>query len=267
MTSNPASLWVLMLAGCTVCLGFSGVTPSALAQLAPSRGKAPTEAAGAAVSRANAPAVAARGIPDDEPRFEFDIPAQPLAAAIDRFAAISRQPVVFLDELVDGRLSAAIHRQYDALSALRIMLVGTGLAVDDVSGRQSSPGGVRAFVLSRVAGTTDDAAPLASAPSPLFDGLVQSGVWSALCNNPSTEPGGYRALLQFQVDGGGRIRYVRLLGSTGDRYRDAAIVATLTAIDVGQAPPPGLAQPLTLMIVPRDALSQWLTCQGGRRHG
>ena len=77
-------------------------------------------------------------------------------------------------------------------------------------------------------------------------------------------PGGYRAAMRFVVDGSGRIANAFLLHTSGDRARDGAILETLRQVRIDRAPPPEMAQPLTMLILPR-AQTPGLECPG--RHG
>ncbi|BEG76398.1 MULTISPECIES: TonB family protein [Alcaligenaceae] len=178
-------------------------------------------------------------------RFDFDIAAQPLADALRRYASLTRQPTLFRSELVKGRTSAPVRGRYSAEAALRRLLEGTGLAAE-----KSNAGPRAGFVLT--------AAPPAVMPRASLGDLagypsqIQARVWDALCADTRTAPGAYRLLLRFQVDAAGRLQRPRLLGSTGDGQRDEALLAALRRVRLGGPPPPGLAQPVTMLIVPRE---------------
>ena len=58
--------------------------------------------------------------------------------------------------------------------------------------------------------------------------------------------------LNLVVDGTGRIANAFLLHTSGDRARDGAILETLGQIRIDRPPPPGMAQPLTMLILPRS---------------
>ncbi|PAV67625.1 hypothetical protein WR25_06669 [Diploscapter pachys] len=79
---------------------------------------------------------------------------------------------------------------------------------------------------------------------------LQHAVERALCAWPSTRPGSYRAAMQVWIDASGQLVQSRLLASTGDFARDAALVERLQAVRLEQAPPTSLAQPLTLLLRP-----------------
>jgi len=54
-------------------------------------------------------------------------------------------------------------------------------------------------------------------------------------------------------DATGALQKPRLLTSTGNARRDAAVREALQRVRVDRAPPPAMAQPLTLVLLPRDA--------------
>ncbi|MEI2417874.1 secretin and TonB N-terminal domain-containing protein [Orrella sp. JC864] len=172
----------------------------------------------------------------------FDIPAQPLAAALHRYAEISGRPALFRSELVEGRHSAAVRGRYTRRQALRALLEGTGLTAHAAPGMAAG-----VFVLAQAQ---------ARGPSPAhgtqqYGALVQARVWAALCADARTAPGAYRSLFRFWVDDSGRVARARLLTSTGAADRDAALLGVLNDVRIERSPPPGLEQPLTLIVLPR----------------
>lgn len=203
---------------------------------------------GAVCAQAATSAAPAEGL------FEFDLASQPLATALRAYASTVRRPSVFRSEMVAGKTSPALHGRYSAQVALALLLEGTGLAFETVDSD-----GIQAVVLVAVPMAT-----LAVRPSGLslgdYAGLLQTGVWSGVCDDARTAPGAYRALLRFQVDGAGQVQRPRLLGPPGDAVRDAALLEVLRRVRLDQAPPPDFPQPVTLLIEPHRA-------QGGPRCG
>jgi len=180
----------------------------------------------------------------------YDIPALPLAVALDRYAAVSGRPAVFASALVAGRLSAPVRGNYDIETALHLLLADTGLHASAVVS-----GSVATFVLKAQTAATSSAVNQAQVERErlaAFDGAAQAAVWQAFCRNANTMPGTYRALLRFRVDPAGRIYQARLLSSTGDAQRDAALLATLQGVHVA-TPPSDLPQPLTMLLLPHAA--------------
>lgn len=181
----------------------------------------------------------------------FELPAQPLGAALDAYARVSGRPVLYPDTLVAGRMSAPVEGTHTGREALELMLAGTGLVADDVG-----TGAIDAFVLRPEDGASSPATgrQMASpAAVERYGGMVQARVMDVLCADRLTMPGNYRALLRVAVDGTGRAE-ARLLGTTGEGARDAAILGHLAHARF--APPPaGVPQPLTLIILPRTEIA------------
>lgn len=178
---------------------------------------------------------------------DFDLPAQPLAAALVQYAAVSGRSVMFIDEWVAGRSSAPVRGRYTSHAALRALLAGAGFTADDVDPRLSG-----AFILKRVA--TAPAVASTAGSQRRYDALVQARVWDALCADLRTAPGQYRSLLQLQVTASGSISQASLVSSSGDPGRDAAMLAALANLKMDHPPPADLALPLTLAILPHDVL-------------
>ncbi|PIF13033.1 TonB C-terminal domain-containing protein [Janthinobacterium sp. 13] len=181
----------------------------------------------------------------------FSIPAQPLNAALNQYADITGQPALFSSDIAHARTSTAVYGHHSAEAALRILLEGTGLVAD----RRSSGLG-QTFILKEAA--VASAAPASTLPrngmAELFSedgyaGLVQMRIWQALCSDARTRPGNYTSLLRFYLETDGRIGGVRLLGSSGDPRRDAALLHAVRGVRVGRLPPAAIArQPLTMMV-------------------
>lgn len=66
--------------------------------------------------------------PDAARPMKFDIPAQPLAAALQAFAQVTGQSVFFDGQLAAGLESAAVHGDLAPRDALQRLLAGTRLA-------------------------------------------------------------------------------------------------------------------------------------------
>lgn len=200
------------------------------------------------------PSLAAAAVDGEDTRarsrlLDFDIPAQPLAAALQRYAVTADQTVLFSDALVSGRASAAIRGRLPARAALEALLAGTGLAADD-----SDPQLNGAFVLRRIPASPVEDIPKSPALDRRYDGLVQARVFEALCADPRTVPGDYRALLRLQLDREGQL-FPHLVRSTGNVVRDAALLGALGGLRMEHAPPADLRQPLVLVILPRDRVA------------
>jgi TonB family protein len=182
------------------------------------------------------------------PGVDFDIAAQPLAAALQCIALQSGRPALFDSAAVSGRTSAAVRGHHAPETALRLLLEGTGLAAESMR-----DGPADAFVLKPVDARALAARTATDGVDTDYGAWVQARVWQALCADARTAPGGYRTLLRFEVDATGALQKPRLLTSTGNARRDAAVREALQRVRVDRAPPPAMAQPLTLVLLPRDA--------------
>ena len=232
MTGNPASDSVLALTGCLIFWGFLIMPGLARAQ------------------STNSPDIVsiAAASDTDEQLFDFDIPAQPLGEALKRYGAVSRQPVLFPSDILADLTSSAVQGRYTRNASLNLLLAGTGLVVE----RIHTKAGV---ALALKAGGASESVPRAASLGSMagYPGLIQARIWEVLCGNTKTRPGKYRSLLRLQVDASGRLQRVRLLGSTGDASRDAAMLEMLQHVRLEQSPPPDMPQPLTLLILPTEA--------------
>jgi TonB family protein len=237
MTVNAASVSVLALTGCLLGLGFLAATGRARAQA--------VEASGVA------PAVPEKDAGTNAQRLDFDIPAQPLEAALSQYGAATRQPVIYPSRMAAGRMSSAVQGRHAPEAALQRLLAGTGLWAERI---RTDAGDT--FTLSELAGQAE-AAPAAAAAlqgeTRTYAGQLQARMLRALCADPETAPGNYAVLTRFQLDADGRIQGVQLLDSTGEPRRDRAILKALRQLRMAGPPPRALsAQPLTVALLPRD---------------
>jgi TonB family protein len=178
---------------------------------------------------------------------DFDIPIQPLGDALSQYGITSNQPAVFMSDLLNGRTSSAVRGRYTAEAALRLLLEGTGLAIEKIT---SSVGD--SFLLKE-ASQAPEAPTLAHFfSSGNYPALIQKRILSALCADARTAPGGYRVLFRFQFNAAGRIQDASLLSSTDDRDRDAALLDVLRSVQIEVPLPPTLTQQDLTMRLKRD---------------
>lgn len=185
----------------------------------------------------------------------FDIPAQPLALALQRYANDIGATVFFDNTLTAGKQSRALHGMYTAEQALSLLLDGSGLEVRHISATAFTliPRGGAAVA----AGTAANAAnAVAVTPTPgqlpalANPRALQALLEQVLCKSPQTRPGTYRALIQLWLDPAGVIRRSALLASTGLAARDEALRQALSAL-VQQSSREGVVQPVAILLLPR----------------
>ncbi|MEN3384737.1 MAG: hypothetical protein V7608_4781 [Hyphomicrobiales bacterium] len=190
-------------------------------------------------------------------RIVFDIPAQPLASALEVYcAAAGLQMFVDMDAIA-GQRAAAIQGTFTRAGALQSLLAGTGLAASFI--------GDQGFTLVRLpVSATAAGAPNATSVTRLgYSAALQAGLREALCRREETRPGTYRSVGRLWVGGSGSVIRAELVTSTGDRARDEILLAALRSVAVGEPPPPDLPQPITLLLATDAAAA---ACAGlGRR--
>ena len=187
----------------------------------------------------------------------FEIAAQSLASALDAYAAVTGLQVLYDGDLAAGRRSTAVSGVLMPDVALRVLLEGTGLAVFYTE---------NAFAIVPAPSNRQDKGhrPGAVQSDNLpFLALVQGTIERAFCRQAETVPGQYRAALQFRIGTSGEVLYPQLLSSTGDLRRDRMITDLLRHLRIEQPPPPGMAQPLTMVVSPRPP-AQSGDCGGGQ---
>lgn len=182
----------------------------------------------------------------------FDIGPQPLSSAVKAFSDVTGESLLVDERLLVGRVSPGVRGVFTAEDALKRLLAGSGLRERYASDRaftlepQESP---RREVPS---GAQMPAAEAADPVAESYAASLQDALENALCRVDGAQPGSYRLALQLWIDGGGEVAKVRLLGSTGQPPRDAAIQAALGALRL-DPPPAGIEQPLTLLLLPAGA--------------
>jgi TonB family protein len=172
----------------------------------------------------------------------FDIPAQSLAGALDRYSAASGLMVMYDSGLAKDRRSTAVQGLLAPDVAISVLLEGTGLVAFNAG---------KTFGLEEAG--LDQAGPPRSgdAADLAYLALVQRAVERSFCDRAQTRPGAYRAALQFRIGPSGDVSDARLLSSTGDQARDRVILEVLRGLRVSRVPPSRLAQPISMIISPR----------------
>lgn len=177
----------------------------------------------------------------------FDLPAQPLDAALVAFGEVTGYSVLVSSQLAAGRVAAPVRGDYTPAEALQRLLAGTQL------GARFS--GSNAFTLlaladAPVAPASAEAAP-ATPPLQGYAAILQRSLTRALCRLHSDAFGRYRLAFQLWLDERGKVRAVHVLEASGVEQRDRAVLQRLRSLLMDGAPPAGLPQPLTILLTPR----------------
>ncbi|WP_186162734.1 secretin and TonB N-terminal domain-containing protein [Burkholderia gladioli] len=187
----------------------------------------------------------------------FEMPAQPLARALQSFAKVTELVVLAPAPLLEGRMSTALTGDYPPREALQRVLAGTGLKADFTQPDEAIivadpvPGGV---VQAPAEGTPAGALPIdgvdGSQERRGFAGSLQAGLIEALCAQPAAVPGDYRFVAQVRMDDKGAVVAVNKVASSGSAARDTAILRALRTLRLDIAPPADLPQPITILLRP-----------------
>jgi hypothetical protein len=182
--------------------------------------------------------------PRQEQRLVFDIPAQPLASALEAFSAASGYQILMAEAASGSMVGNAVKGLLLPREALSRML-GAGLKAQFTGDRA-------AIIVRDLRGTS---ATVSSRTDGDYDAALQSAAIAVLCRNAATRPGTYRAALDLWISRSGSIERAELLHTTGDTERDHLIVAALHALNA-TPPPQALEQPTTLLVLPATASVQ-----------
>jgi hypothetical protein len=202
------------------------------------------------------------GLNDDVPAgaIRFDLPAQPLDQALLVFGRMTQLVVLAPSPLIKGRISASLTGDYTPREALERVLINTGLEAYFTGPEEA------VIVASSSAAGTLPSSPTAeestAIPPSAIDGvlvngdfrnyaaMVQTRLTEALCQSPQTQPGSYRLVAQLRIDSRGKVIASDVVVSTGLPARDTEIERIMRTLVLDSAPPPGLLQPVTLLLRP-----------------
>jgi len=176
----------------------------------------------------------------------FDIPAQPLADALVAYSAVTRMEVYYNGVFAFGRRSAPVVGEFTPGLGLVALLRGTGI-VPRATGADT-------FIL-------EPAPPAVTLPARVPDSVIQQfrpyfaaiqrRVIAALCHLDAA--GAHEIIFSFWVAATGVIVRAEPVTSSGDPAHDAAMAAALRGLRLDETPPPGLPQPVTMVIYPPSA--------------
>lgn len=197
------------------------------------------------------PAANADAPPAEAERW-FDIEPQPLQQALERYGAITGMSLLYDSGLTAGRAAPAVVGAMTPRAALSRLLEGSGLTPRYT--------GSDTLVLLPMPPQVPQQGIDADAVAPSqrhYYGLLQRRIRDAFCANPVLAQGRHRIALRLWVDAQGSIGPVRLLDSTGDAVLDRLVVSALQGASLGEPVPASVAQPFTLVVMPRASGQSW----------
>jgi hypothetical protein len=175
-----------------------------------------------------------------ELELDFNIPAQPLATALEQYGSITGRNALYNSNLLIGRRSTAVKGQISPDAALSALLKGTGLLANHLT--------PDSFLLA----APDVEAENVAEPAVMqYYGRIQASLRKALCAAGEARPGSYRIGMRLWIDDAGDVTRFERLGSAGTPDVDASIDRTLRRLQIGALPPPGLAQPISVIVRPQ----------------
>jgi len=174
----------------------------------------------------------------------FNIPAQPLASALEAYGETTGIEVFYDAALAVGRRSTAVKGSFSPTLALKALLRGTGYV--------PRPTGLHAITIvpaQQEAAKQTIATQSFDRYAPYF-AVLQSRLGQALCNDDHAEVGGNDIIFKFWLTASGIISRADVIASGGDSARDRTIAKVIEGLDVGEPPPMGLPQPITMAAFP-----------------
>jgi hypothetical protein len=213
--------------------------------------------------RAPAPALAAERGEAGGPAglVTFDIPAQPLASALEAYGAATGIEVFYDAALAAGHWSSGVKGSLLPLRGLEVLLHGTGY-VQHVTGTGTIS----------IVPTPQETAQQVVASKREFDRydpyftILQARLSRTLCHDDHADTGSGEIIFKFWLTATGVITRASIVASGGDPERDQTITNRVEGLDVGKPPPAGLPEPVTMAVFP-PAKGEALGCTSSRDGG
>ena len=190
-----------------------------------------------------------------ESSLDFNIPAQPLATALEQYGSVTGRNALYNSNLLVGRRSTAVQGQISSDTALATLLEGTGLIARRLT--------ADSFLLSL---NPVETAPVAQPAVTDYYGRIQVGLQKVLCAAGNARPGSYRIGMRLWIDGSGDVTRFERVGSVGAPEIDDGIDRALRRLQIVAAPPPGIAQPISVVVRPQ-APGVTMGCAQPATHG
>ncbi|GLQ91469.1 STN domain-containing protein [Dyella acidisoli] len=205
-------------------------------------------------SQTASPTVGRTGLLRIDDSIAFDIPAQSLLTALQTYSELTGQAVLVDNALAEGRRSPGVHGNFDKTEALQKLLAGTGLVASYSSDQ--------AFTLKLAESDASAGKTVRERPESVgveeseaviehYAGQIQKPIEAALCQLDDTRPGTYRLAVQIWIASSGHVEKAKLLTPISGQ-RDYEVRHALNKL-VLEPPPPGMPQPITMLLLPGHA--------------
>lgn len=178
----------------------------------------------------------------------FDIPAQPLADALDAYGAATGLDVYYNGTLSIGRRSTAVAGKMSPSNALATLLGGTGY-MSRVTGA-----GTISIVPEPLESPPPVVLPLQDMQqyAPFF-AVVQARLSQALCTGNPADAYSNEIVFKFWISALGMITHVEIVAGSDDAARNQTIISGLEGMTIGEPAPAGMPQPLMMAVYPPAA--------------
>ena len=188
-------------------------------------------------------------------RIAFDIPAQPLDAALTAYFRTTGVQLLYDSALTNGRRSGAVRGNFTPREALRLLLRGTGLIarysranaaiLTSPEAREAAP----LVPLGRVV-VREQVAPPPSRPTMVqrlaFYGQLARELQTHLRSDPRTNRLAFSVRASIEIAPGGRLERVQI--EQGQDPRTRQLIAEVLIGKAVTPPPDGIAQPLLVAL-------------------
>lgn len=184
----------------------------------------------------------------------FDIPEQPLPAALAQYFSLTGVQLLYDSNLASGHRSTRVKGRFTRRDALRRLLSGTGLvvrysgtdaAIITIPDGNSQPSLVP---LGRIV-VREEVAPvrLLSAERLAYYGLLEETLYACLQASERTERLSFSLIVHLSINADGTFRDVLVHHSSGNTKTDIVVTEVLLQASV-PPPPDGLQQPLAVAL-------------------
>ena len=180
---------------------------------------------------------------DAGPGLQFDIASQPLAAALRAFSKTTGLEVFYDGSLSVGHRSSAVKGSFAPMLGLKELLRGTGYVARATE---------MADTITIVDGPPVTALRASFSRFEPYFAVLQAKLGEALCDDEEPASNGAEITFRFWIDHSGVVADAEAFGAPQSAGWTHAL-AKLRGLKVGMGPPPGLPQPLTMVVYPLGA--------------
>lgn len=175
----------------------------------------------------------------------FYIPAQPLASALEAYGEATGIEVFYDAALAAAHWSRGANGSFSPARGLDVLLRGTGYAQ-----RATGPGTISIVPAPQQTIQQTVASKRAFERYGPFFAALQAHLSRVLCRDDHAKAGSGEIIFKFWLATSGVITRADIVASGGDPERDRMIAKRVEGLDVGEPPPEGLPEPVTMTVFP-----------------